>query len=185
MNDLFEGRGQTATQAGTVGYRWTLLRRFAPGPLICWIGLNPSSADAKRDDPTTRRWSHYTRAWGYAGYVAVNLYPLRTSDPAQLRNWIERALCGADWDWRDHLQENLRIVSREAKRAARVLACWGATAWDEDWTEEIIESIQSGAAPYPAIECLGRTASGAPIHPMARGRHRVSDDATPVIWRAA
>ena len=27
--------------------------------------------------------------------------------------------------------------------------------------------------------CLGTTQSGAPIHPMARGRHRVPDSASP------
>src|SRR3546814_16042107 len=30
--------------------------------------------------------------------------------------------------------------------------------------------------------CLGASSSGAPPHPMARGRHRVPDDALPQPW---
>src|SRR3546814_343950 len=30
--------------------------------------------------------------------------------------------------------------------------------------------------------CLGASSSGAPLHPMARGRHRVPDDALPQPW---
>lgn len=33
--------------------------------------------------------------------------------------------------------------------------------------------------------CLGTTLSGAPKHPMARGRSRIPRDQQPIIWRKA
>jgi hypothetical protein len=35
----------------------------------------------------------------------------------------------------------------------------------------------------PEWKCLGLTGGGAPVHPLARGRHRVPDDATLQSWR--
>jgi hypothetical protein len=183
--DLFDEWGENAGARGGLEYRWSLWRRWADGPVICWIGLNPSTADAKRDDPTTRRWTQFTRAWGYAGFVAVNLYPLRASQPRRLYRWVDGARIRERSDLRADLEENLRAVTREAKAAARVIACWGAKSYDGNWTEQVIAAIQSGEPPHPAIWCLGRTASREPVHPMARGRHRVPDDALPVLWREA
>jgi hypothetical protein len=37
--------------------------------------------------------------------------------------------------------------------------------------------------PWPSIHVFGLTKSGAPIHLMARGKHRVPDDRMPVVWR--
>lgn len=164
--------------------RWTLTRTWRAGPHVCWIGLNPSKADHRIDDPTTSRWIHFTNFWGFGAFVAVNLYPYRSSDPDDCRRWSDWENNGPDWHARDIILHNVDVVASEAKRAALVVACWGAGAWDDEFVEHVIEEIMTGEAPYPAIHCLGRTFGGDPIHPMARGRHRVPDDAKPIIWRA-
>ena len=75
------------------------------------------------------------------------------------------------------------MLIREAKAAALVVACWGAIARDQDWVEHVLENIATDVAPYPAVHVFDLTKDGAPIHPMARGRMRVPDDAKPVLWR--
>jgi hypothetical protein len=79
----------------------------------------------------------------------------------------------------------MEIVAQEAKKADRVVACWGAIALDDLWVDAIVEEIQAGPEPYPDIYCLGTTSSGAPKHPLARGRHRVPRDQQFALWRAA
>lgn len=164
-------------------YRWTLMRKWRAGPHVCFIGLNPSTADATKDDPTVRRWIHFANAWGYGGFVAVNLYPFRSPNPAACKRWSDWLNNGPDYYARDRMFENEDVVAREAKRAALVVACWGAGTWDEMWTSEIVSRITAGDEPWPDIHCFGRTGSGDPIHPMARGRNRVLDDQQPVLWR--
>ncbi len=165
-------------------YRFTLTRVWRAGPPVCFIGLNPSTADHRTDDPTVRRWMHFAEAWGYGSFVAVNLYPFRTPSVAACRRWASWLDNGPDYHVRDVLWGNADVMEREAKRAALVVACWGASAWDDDWIDHNVENIQTGLEPYPDLYCFGKTASGAPIHPMARGHHRVPDDAKPILWRA-
>ncbi len=57
----------------------------APGKLLGFVMLNPSSADETRDDPTTVRNCARARGLGYAGVVQANLYSFRTPSPAVLK----------------------------------------------------------------------------------------------------
>ena len=186
MVDLF-GQAEAVTRHATFAHegqlRLTLTRRWVGGPHVCFIGHNPSTADHQVDDPTVRRWMHFARAWGYAGFVAVNLYPIRATDPAEARRWIDWQANGPDWHARDAIFQNHDVLIREAKAAALVVACWGAIARDQDWVEHVLENIATDVAPYPAVHVFDLTKDGAPIHPMARGRMRVPDDAKPVLWR--
>jgi hypothetical protein len=54
------------------------------GPL-CWVLLNPSTADDRRDDPTIRRCLGFARSLGYGGIHVVNLFAFRATCPRQLR----------------------------------------------------------------------------------------------------
>ena len=49
--------------------------------------------------------------------------------------------------------------------------------------EHAFDAINDPEGPRTAVLrtfCLGRTLSGHPLHPMARGRHRVPDHARPI-----
>ncbi len=164
-------------------FRWTLHRQWAEGPKVCYIGHNPSTADGSIEDPTTRAWAHFARSNGYGGYLAVNLYPFRSSDPKACRDWAEFESNGPDWHARDVMMENIDLVASVAKQCAIVVASWGAIAQDEAMVDRIIEEIQTGEVPYPSIYCLGTTASGAPKHPLARGKHRIPRDQRFQLWR--
>ena len=167
-------------------YRWTLTRVWDSAlPRVCFIGHNPSTADHLIDDPTVRRWTHFTRAWGYGGFIAVNLYPFRAADPDACRRWADWEKNGPDWYARDAIQQNFDVVAMEAKAAGLVVACWGNLASDEMLVEHVIEHIMDGEEPWPSVHVFGLTKSGAPIHPMARGKMRDPDDRSPVVWRGA
>lgn len=166
------------------GIRRTLSRRWAPGPRALVIGCNPSDADAMRDDPTSRWWNRWFQLFGFGAYDAVNLQSFCTSSPADCRRRVESAMEGYDWHDRDEIFANLSHVVGMAKAADQVFVCWGAIAWDDDWIDHVVEEIQTGEAPWPDLWCWGKTASGAPKHPMARGKHRIPVDQKPILWRA-
>lgn len=166
--------------------RIRLTRDWGPGPRALAIGCNPSDADAEKDDPTSRWWNRWFRLFGFGGYDAMNLYPICSSSPAEARKWTDFENNGPDWHARDMMHfNNLPALVAAAKRADKVFVCWGAIAWDHDWIEHVIEEIQTGVAPYPDLWCWGKTTSGAPKHPLARGLHRIPPDQPPILWRAA
>jgi hypothetical protein len=172
------------------------LKRWWVDPPIrwcAWLMLNPSDADAKKDDPTTRRLTHFTRAWGYDGWIAANLYPFVSSDPKAMwfrSRWDEHA----DWEARDDLQCNLADIQQAATMAALRVVAFGAQPIEHDqaWLEACLEAFgqpfdQSRSCAHDDMNfwCLGTNGTGQPLHPMARGRMRVPDSTEPTIWRRA
>lgn len=66
-------------------YRYRLTRTIGPGRRsICWIMLNPSTADADADDPTIRKVVGFSRRWSYDRIVVVNLFAWRATKPREL-----------------------------------------------------------------------------------------------------
>lgn len=164
-----------------------------PARWIAWLMLNPSNAEAKKDDPTTKRLTHFTRAWGYDGWIAVNLYPFISSRPAEMwhrRNWQ----VNDDWAARDDLQANLVDIEQAARMAALRVVAFGAQPVEKDemWLEACLERFGQpftlAEGKYPATVaydddnfwCLGTNAKGQPLHPMARGKLRVPDSTEPL-----
>lgn len=184
--DLLGDQQLARTARFVDGNRIELGRSWGPGRRACIIGHNPSDAGADRDDPTASWWINWCRHFGFGSYVAVNLYPFVTSDPAECYRIVADIYAGNAWDDRDALHfVNLPAVVQAAKQANQVFVCWGGIARDEAWIEHVLEEIQSGEAPYPDLYCWGLTGSGAPKHPMARGKHRIPRFQPPILWRSA
>lgn len=167
------------------GVRRRLTRDWGPGPRAFVLGCNPSDAGDDRDDPTSLWWNRNFAHWGFGGYDAGNMYSFVTSSPQECRKRYDEAIGGPNWHDRDELFANLDDVVRMAKRADQVFVCFGNIAWDSDWTEHVLEEIQTGIEPWPDLWCWGKTKSGAPTHPMARGKHRLDPLQAPILWRTA
>ena len=67
------------------GYRYWLKRQWSTLPGVTLVGLNPSSADARKDDATLRRVIGFARDWGFGAVTLVNLFAWRTPRPAELK----------------------------------------------------------------------------------------------------
>ena len=167
------------------GVRRRLSRDWGPGPRAFVLGCNPSHAGADREDTTTRWWNSWFEYHGFGGYDAGNLFSFVTSDPAACAARTKAAFEGGEWHDRDEIFANRDAVVKMAKAADQVFVCFGDIAWDYDWTESVLESIQIGEEPWPDLWCWGTNKSGNPRHPASRGRHRISFDQAPILWRAA
>ncbi|NEQ99153.1 MAG: DUF1643 domain-containing protein [Cyanothece sp. SIO2G6] len=152
-------------------YRYGLWRRWDfEQPLLLFIGLNPSTADAVTNDPTIRRCIGFARSWGYGGMMVTNLFAYRATRPQELRQvtdpigpetdeWIVRLCqCVVDSTW--------SITTRSITTShsdTRVMAIWGnAGAW---WGRD--RTILNLIRPIiPQLYCLSVTKRGQPAHPL-------------------
>ena len=63
-------------------YRYSLWRIWDKNkPIILFIMLNPSTADAVNNDKTMTRVKNFAESWGYGGVYVGNLYAFRSTDP--------------------------------------------------------------------------------------------------------
>jgi hypothetical protein len=148
-------------------YRYWLTRTWDTGKApLCWVLLNPSTADDRQDDPTIRRCMSFARSLGYGGIHVVNLFAFRATRPRQLR--------AAD----DPVgPANDRFIVRAARRADRVIAAWGCHGAYQGRDREVMALLAQTGAP---VACLGMTRDGWPRHPLY-----LPGDAVPVPFTAA
>lgn len=138
-------------------YRYFLVRRWGErratkSERIAFIGLNPSTATEVVNDPTVRRCIGYARDWGFREFVMLNVFAYRATDPRRMKQVPEPI--GPETD------AQIRLWTRKCRL---VIACWGTHAVHLDRHREILQNLQRwGISP----QCLGRTKSGLPRHPL-------------------
>lgn len=157
----------TAVISADGRYRYELIRRWGDDPMLEWIMLNPSKADATTNDPTIRRCIGFAIRWGYGGIVVRNLYALRSPNPSALVN-ADDPVGPMN---RAYLGNNIAYCT---------IAAWGAHPAAVGWWNGYPFGWQPKAIKRPNLYCLGATSSGAPRHPLY-----VRADVTPVRWEAA
>ncbi len=141
-------------------YRYWLRRHWDPLlPHCAFIGLNPSTADARSDDPTLRRCLNFAKDWGYGSLLMVNLFSWRATDPEEL----ERVA--------DPVGARTNLWLRRARTEADlVVAAWGNGG-------HLLGRARAVEAWLGNSKCLGVTAQGMPRHPLYRARA-----AKPTAW---
>lgn len=83
-----DDKSSIISECGT--YRYLLARKWKEPDKGLWppclfIMLNPSTADAKQDDPTIRRCQDYAARFLAGGLVVANLFAFRATKPADLK----------------------------------------------------------------------------------------------------
>ncbi|GMU40946.1 MAG: hypothetical protein AMXMBFR23_18120 [Chloroflexota bacterium] len=131
-------------------YRYSLTRRWSDGPRVAWVMLNPSTAGARTDDPTLRRCLAISMRHGFGSLEVVNLFALRSTDPAGLRLAAYPAGPRAGV-----------AVARALRRADAVVAAWGVPPRGlEARAAEVRSRLPDG------VLALGLTRGGHPRHPL-------------------
>lgn len=135
-------------------YRYELSRTWSDtDPLVDWIMLNPSTADASLDDPTIRRCIGFSRSWGFGGLTVRNLFALRSTNPSALRRHGDPVGPRND----EHLRQGA------ANNDSLTVCAWGAHGRLHGRDEAVLALLaRHGARPHH----LGLTKFGAPRHPL-------------------
>jgi len=152
-------------------YRYRLTREWdADRPVVNFIGLNPSTADALVDDPTIRRCIGFAKRWGFGKLIMTNLFALRCTDPAKLCFAAVDPIGPQTNGW----------LETSAAEASLVVAAWGAV---DGLMRDDVRFAQRRAVVVcnliftTSIHALGFTKAGFPRHPLyMRG------DAKPLPW---
>lgn len=138
-------------------YRYRLSRvwnRSRPMGLV--LGINPSTAGATEDDPTTRKLIAFGRRWGWGGYWLANPFAFRATDQRAL-------LTAADPVGPD----NDRHLAQLFESAEQVVCAWGSAkgAAVRRLLDARLAQMTTLLDGHPLL-CLGITCDGSPRHPL-------------------
>jgi len=138
-------------------YRYRLNRVFATGTgAVVFVMLNPSTADAEFDDPTVGRCISYARWWGFGRLEVVNLFGLRSTDPAALKRADDPVGPGND-----------AAIVQAAGAADLIVCAWGSNAAGSGRDQDVI-GLLSRADHFlkGRVHCLGLNNDRSPKHPL-------------------
>jgi hypothetical protein len=131
-------------------YRYDLRRIWDCSlPLLGWIMLNPSTADAFDDDPTIRRCMGFARTWGFGGIRVCNLWAIRSSTPDLLAEQPS-----SDW-------VNETWIKRLRDTTDHIVAAWGSHHLAMQQYRMMRDRIR-----IRRLWALGETKTGCPQHPL-------------------
>ena len=130
-------------------YRYYLSRFWDQSkPSVMCIGLNPSTANCEKDDPTIRQLISRLTYLGYGGFFMCNLFSLVSSKPEKLFQVADNQNGNLDW------------VREITQQVDTVIFCWGSFKNISHHANKMIEMFPSG-------KCFGKSKDGKPLHPMA------------------
>ena len=161
--DLFTRTGAVFSPDHTYRYRlWRIWDDELP-PLVM-VMLNPSIADAQRNDPTVERCQRRARNMGYGRLEVTNLFALVSTDPAGLYACPDPV--GPDND--------AAILDAVGAEGALVLCAWGTHGAHQSRAKAVVDLLRDAAiTPY----CLGLNQDGSPKHPLY-----LSNSSTPIPY---
>jgi hypothetical protein len=162
-----------ASMSEDMVYRYKLSRIWNPlGRKILFIMINPSTATATETDRTINRLLEITKLWGYDGFHVGNLYPYRSSKPADLKT-IQIPPEVHD--------RNVESIAEMAADSSLVVYAWGTKGPDERQQEPAwLRSIMNRT-----VHCIGRSVKGVPKHPNQWGPNVTPDPPHPIPFRSA
>jgi hypothetical protein len=153
--------GTASAQVSLCGkYRYLLTRKWDTTlPSMVFVMLNPSTADAMRDDPTIRKCIGFARRFGYGGIIVVNLYAFRATKPADLYNAMAYSGTYAKGP------DNDEVIRRAVADTNTVVVAWGkpgrgSVAARADQVRRMIQATNS------TLFCLQHNNDRSPAHPL-------------------
>ena len=142
-------------------YRYRLWRDWGdPNRRCVFVGVNPSTADETKDDPTIRKCVGFAKRWGFGAIDMVNLFAWRSTD--QLGLFRTQDPVG---------DENHCRILQAFDRASRIVFAWGSgktAAVRKLITSRIRNDAQMLYGYRSDVErgCLGETEDGFARHPL-------------------
>jgi hypothetical protein len=146
-NDI-QASGATFDSSET--HRFVLWRSWAEqerGKMVMFIGLNPSTANQTKDDPTIRRVMGMAKSWGYNGIYMLNLFSFVSAYPEKI----------------PHLElmhgKNMHYLRQSASLSDKIVFAWGNFKKAQIAGRHVTEM-------FPDAYALHINKNGSPKHPL-------------------
>ena len=166
-------------------YRYTLWREVegvdkgSDRGTVVFIMLNPSTADASKNDPTIRKCLDFARGWRFGRLEVVNLFAYRSPKPRTLAHVQGKDITGGS--------RNDQAIEEVVQKGDLIVCAWGGgsslpTIFKRGVlrtrSKEVLELVsRQGKQPYTISAQL--TVSGQPQHPRSLN---FPDDTKPKLW---
>jgi hypothetical protein len=141
-------------------YRYKLDIKWGDAPPLVFIGLNPSTADESKNDPTVRRCICYASDMGRGGLLMLNLAAYRSTDPKGM-------LAVADPIGQRIRQPTSYVGHSTLRRTFRRSLAWGTNAACTVAPQAQVRAIVDV---FPRLDCLKLVGKGHPGHPLYLNR---------------
>lgn len=148
--DLFsnDDHGALFTEDGLHRYRlWRIWDKSKP--LAMFVGLNPSTANEAKNDPTIYNVIKFCERWGYGGFYMMNLFSIVSSDPKVLNTTT------------DPILDNDTHLKHVAGLCKHIIFAWGKFTQAQE-RRKAVEGM------FPEAMCIGQK-DGHPFHPLWAG----------------
>jgi len=129
--------------------------QFGAKPFPAFLMLNPSTADALRNDATVIRCIGFTKRLGYDAFQVINLFSLRATKPKELLHDRD-----AEGD-----PTNLAMILEVASLAEIVICAWGTLGELRQRRLTVVRALRDAGLGHK-LHCLGRNVDGSPRHPL-------------------
>jgi hypothetical protein len=142
-------------------YRYSLTRIWDNSkPKVLFIMLNPSTADAEKDDPTIRRCIRFAKDWGYGGLYVVNLFALRATNPKELL--AAPFVVGVD---------NEKWIRKMGSLSDLVICAWGNGSIVNKLQKRLDHTWKPLSWINKPLHYLELSKDGTPKHPLYLSKH--------------
>ena len=155
-NDLFDNWIYEKNADNTARF---ILGEKGESPLIC-IGVNPSTAEPGKLDPTLRQVKNRAARMGYDGWIMLNLYPQRATNPNDLHENRYMPLT-------DHNEHYIGKAIQNCPTAT-IWAAWGTLISKREYLAGCLRNLITYGIPHRAswITIGPISQKGHPHHPL-------------------
>lgn len=153
-SDTRDGRYSIAVFSADRKYRFYLRRVWDPKlPRMAFVMLNPSTADAIKNDPTVARCQERATRLGFGSFVVANIFAYRSTQPNALTLPNVQPIGERNDEW----------IVFAAKEADQVMIGWGNHGRFNHRSDNVIGLLEEAGI---QMFCLDQNKGGCPIHPL-------------------
>lgn len=148
MNYLFENNESGAVFSDCKKYRYRLWRIWDNSkPLVMFIGLNPSTATASKNDNTVTKVCKVAKNNGFGGFYMMNLFALISPYPEDLLT------CD------NPIMDNDSHLKSVSEICGSIVFCWGNFRQSVERAKFVQQTLGDAL-------CFVQNKNGSPKHPL-------------------